>query len=80
MVSNKSRLNNSCLPKILNERKRHDEKAKAVEIMRKPKEAITAEDLKHIEKRIVRRENPSSSSTGPSFGKGIRSKTTLTMA
>ena len=55
---------------MLNERKRHEEKAKAVEIMRKPKEAITAEDLKHIEKRIVRRENPSSSSTGPSFGKG----------
>ena len=56
----------------------HD--GKAVEIMRKPKEAVTAEDLKHIEKRIVRRESPSSSSTGLLLEKGIRSKTTLTRA
>ena len=40
--------------------------------MRKPQAAITAEDLRHIEKRIVARENPSSSSSGPNLGKENR--------
>ena len=69
-------LENFMSAEMLNERRKHEEKAKAVEILRKPEATLTADDLKRIEKRIVKseiaRENPSSSSSGPYLGKGNR--------
>ena len=61
---------------MLTERSKHEEKAQAAQILRKPEATLTADDLKLIEKRIVKseiaRESPSSSSSGPCPGKGNR--------
>ena len=57
---------------MLNERSRHEQKAKIAKIMRKSAAEITAEDMKLIEERIASRENPSSSSSRPDLGKGTK--------
>ena len=63
-------LENLMSAEMLNERRRHEQKAKVAKIMRKPEAEITAEDMKLIEKRIASREDPSSSSSRPNLGKG----------
>ena len=57
---------------MLNERRRHEQKAKIAKIMRKPAAETTAEDMKLVEERIASRENPSSSSSRPNLGKGTK--------
>ena len=55
---------------MLNERNKHEQKAKLAKIMRKPAAEITAEELKLIEGRMASRSGPSSSSSRPNLGKG----------
>ena len=55
---------------MLNERNKHESKAKLAKIMRKPAAEITAEELKLIEGRMATRSNPSSPSSRPNLGKG----------
>ena len=57
---------------MLNERNRHEQKAKIAKIMPKSAAEITAEDMKLIEERIASRENPSSSSSRPNLEKGTK--------
>ena len=57
---------------MTNERSRHENRVKVVEVLRKPDTAMTAEETEVIAARVVAREKPSGSSSRPDLKKGPR--------